>query len=244
MPCGLRFLTARKHWSSGPRKRRQLRKPRTRRAPGRFRRFEAHSRGYSGRHDWAVRSRILAKESDRPMAKRTWFGTRPRAWATRTFSCREDGRIDDDHGPSFARSSRRRYHRPRRVSPYWHTPQDTLDKVSPRSLAIVGHVIRNRSRTSEQIPIGRSRHLPCAVCVAPETVCLLSVSCPTHGASHHSAGRYNLYCAAGALARASLLINGREITGIRPFIAGRWRRLGPPARVGTSPAQAAPSHPV
>jgi Zn-dependent M28 family amino/carboxypeptidase len=25
--------------------------------------------------------------------------------------------------------------------PYWHTPQDTLDKVSPRSLAIVGHVI-------------------------------------------------------------------------------------------------------
>jgi Peptidase family M28 len=25
--------------------------------------------------------------------------------------------------------------------PYWHTTQDTLDKVSPRSLAIVGHVI-------------------------------------------------------------------------------------------------------
>lgn len=24
--------------------------------------------------------------------------------------------------------------------PYWHTPQDTLDKVSPQSLAIVGHV--------------------------------------------------------------------------------------------------------
>ena len=24
---------------------------------------------------------------------------------------------------------------------YWHTPQDTLDKVNPRSLAIVGHVI-------------------------------------------------------------------------------------------------------
>jgi Zn-dependent M28 family amino/carboxypeptidase len=23
---------------------------------------------------------------------------------------------------------------------YWHTPQDTLDKVDPRSLAIVGHV--------------------------------------------------------------------------------------------------------
>jgi len=24
---------------------------------------------------------------------------------------------------------------------YWHTPQDTLDKISPRNLAIVGHVI-------------------------------------------------------------------------------------------------------
>jgi Zn-dependent M28 family amino/carboxypeptidase len=23
---------------------------------------------------------------------------------------------------------------------YWHTPQDTLEKVDPRSLAIVGHV--------------------------------------------------------------------------------------------------------
>jgi Zn-dependent M28 family amino/carboxypeptidase len=23
---------------------------------------------------------------------------------------------------------------------YWHTPQDTLDKIDPRSLAIVGHV--------------------------------------------------------------------------------------------------------
>jgi len=26
-------------------------------------------------------------------------------------------------------------------APYWHTPQDTMDKISPRSLAIVGHVI-------------------------------------------------------------------------------------------------------
>jgi hypothetical protein len=24
--------------------------------------------------------------------------------------------------------------------PYWHTPQDTLDKISAKSLAIVGHV--------------------------------------------------------------------------------------------------------
>ena len=25
--------------------------------------------------------------------------------------------------------------------PYWHTPQDTLDKISPKTLAIVGHTI-------------------------------------------------------------------------------------------------------
>jgi len=25
--------------------------------------------------------------------------------------------------------------------PYWHTPQDTLDKISPKTLAIVGHVL-------------------------------------------------------------------------------------------------------
>jgi len=25
--------------------------------------------------------------------------------------------------------------------PYWHTPQDTLDKISPQSLAVVGHVL-------------------------------------------------------------------------------------------------------
>jgi glutaminyl-peptide cyclotransferase len=25
--------------------------------------------------------------------------------------------------------------------PYWHTPEDSIDKVSPRTLAIVGHVL-------------------------------------------------------------------------------------------------------
>jgi glutaminyl-peptide cyclotransferase len=25
--------------------------------------------------------------------------------------------------------------------PYWHTPQDTLDKISPKTLAIVGHTL-------------------------------------------------------------------------------------------------------
>lgn len=33
---------------------------------------------------------------------------------------------------------------------YWHTPQDTLDKVDPRSLAIVGHVLLETLRDLEK----------------------------------------------------------------------------------------------
>lgn len=33
---------------------------------------------------------------------------------------------------------------------YWHTPQDTLDKVDPRSLAIVGHVLLQTVPALEQ----------------------------------------------------------------------------------------------
>ena len=51
--------------------------------------------------------------------------------------------IDDDHGPFLKRQV------PAvdivrccdNEIPYWHTAQDTLDKVSPQSLAIVGHVL-------------------------------------------------------------------------------------------------------
>jgi glutaminyl-peptide cyclotransferase len=52
--------------------------------------------------------------------------------------------IEDDHQPFLARGvptvdiiDLNDYI----TAGYWHTPQDTLDKVSPRSLAIVGHVI-------------------------------------------------------------------------------------------------------
>jgi Zn-dependent M28 family amino/carboxypeptidase len=48
--------------------------------------------------------------------------------------------VEDDHIPFVRRSV------PAVVLidmeiPYWHTPQDTLDKLSPRSLAAVGHVL-------------------------------------------------------------------------------------------------------
>lgn len=59
------------------------------------------------------------------------------------FVSREEA-VSDDHGPFLSRNvpatdiiDYSGY-----VSlGYWHTPQDTLDKVSPRSLAIVGYVI-------------------------------------------------------------------------------------------------------
>lgn len=38
---------------------------------------------------------------------------------------------------------------PREV-PYWHTPQDTLDKISPKTLAIVGHTILESVKELQQ----------------------------------------------------------------------------------------------
>ena len=55
-----------------------------------------------------------------------------------------DTNLADDHGPFLSRGvpavdliDYNDYNN----AGYWHTPQDTMDKISPRSLAIVGHVI-------------------------------------------------------------------------------------------------------
>jgi glutaminyl-peptide cyclotransferase len=55
-----------------------------------------------------------------------------------------ESNVSDDHGPFLARGvpavdiiDFNDYSN----AGYWHTPQDTMDKISPRSLAIVGHVI-------------------------------------------------------------------------------------------------------
>jgi glutaminyl-peptide cyclotransferase len=49
--------------------------------------------------------------------------------------------VDDDHMPFIRRQVPAADIIDLDEFPYWHTTQDTLDKVSPRSLAIVGHVI-------------------------------------------------------------------------------------------------------
>lgn len=55
-----------------------------------------------------------------------------------------EANLSDDHGPFLARGvpavdliDYNDYNN----AGYWHTPQDTMDKISARSLAIVGHVI-------------------------------------------------------------------------------------------------------
>jgi glutaminyl-peptide cyclotransferase len=60
------------------------------------------------------------------------------------FPRREVGAVSDDHDPFLSRGvpavdviDLGDY----TSAGYWHTPQDTLDKVSPRNLAIVGYVI-------------------------------------------------------------------------------------------------------
>jgi hypothetical protein len=34
--------------------------------------------------------------------------------------------------------------------PYWHTPEDTVDKISARTLAIVGHTILESVKELQQ----------------------------------------------------------------------------------------------
>lgn len=60
------------------------------------------------------------------------------------FPKREVGAVSDDHDPFLSRGlpavdiiDLNDYS----SAGYWHTPQDTLDKVSPRNVAIVGYVI-------------------------------------------------------------------------------------------------------
>ncbi len=88
---------------------------------------------------------VLPKESDstRWLADLVWK-TAARLGYKDVFVDREVGRIDDDHQSFLSRGT------PSLdiidlndyiSAGYWHTPQDTLDKISPRNVAIVGYVM-------------------------------------------------------------------------------------------------------
>ena len=87
----------------------------------------------------------LARESNSTkwLADLVWK-TADRLGEKDIFVSRETGGISDDHQPFLARDlpsvdiiDLNDYI----TAGYWHTPQDTLDKVSPRNVAIVGYVI-------------------------------------------------------------------------------------------------------
>lgn len=66
------------------------------------------------------------------------------------FIVASNGGVQDDHTPFLS------HHVPAADItefpnyPYWHTTQDTIDKISPRSLAIVGHVFLESVRELQQ----------------------------------------------------------------------------------------------
>jgi glutaminyl-peptide cyclotransferase len=63
------------------------------------------------------------------------------------FVPNEIGGMIDDHGPFLKRGASAvdiidyKGYAPGSAMPYWHTAQDTMDKLAPKSFAIVGHVI-------------------------------------------------------------------------------------------------------
>jgi glutaminyl-peptide cyclotransferase len=66
------------------------------------------------------------------------------------FVARETTAIDDDHGPFLKRGVPAVDIIDLNGYRYWHTPQDTMDKISPKSLAIVGCVILESVRELER----------------------------------------------------------------------------------------------
>lgn len=57
------------------------------------------------------------------------------------LSTEDPSAIEDDHGPFLKRRVPSLDIIELNDYQYWHTPQDTMDKISPKSLSIVGHVI-------------------------------------------------------------------------------------------------------
>lgn len=75
------------------------------------------------------------------------WGTADRLGHGNVFIRKEVGAITDDHDPFLQRDVpavdiiELGGYMPGSSAPYWHTPQDTMDKLSPKSFAITGYVI-------------------------------------------------------------------------------------------------------
>lgn len=86
---------------------------------------------------------IPRESSSTPWLTDLIWQTAARLGYSSVFVSRSEG-VTDDHGPFLSRKVPAadiiEYSGYVNLG-YWHTTQDTLDKISPRSLAIVGHVI-------------------------------------------------------------------------------------------------------
>ena len=75
------------------------------------------------------------------------WGTARRLGYNNVFVPQQVGEITDDHDPFLERHVpavdliELGGYMPGSSMPYWHTPQDTMDKLSPKSFAVVGYVI-------------------------------------------------------------------------------------------------------
>jgi len=85
---------------------------------------------------------IQRERESTPWLTELIWSTAKRLGYGKIFLDEQQGPVGDDHGPFIRRGV------PavdlidfESQGTFWHTPQDTLDKVTPRSLAIVGHML-------------------------------------------------------------------------------------------------------
>jgi len=85
--------------------------------------------------------RIKREENSTPWLARIVWDTADRLHYSNYFVPQTTQEIDDDHVPFKKRGAPVVDIIDLNDYPYWHTTEDTMDKVSPKSLAVVGHVI-------------------------------------------------------------------------------------------------------
>jgi glutaminyl-peptide cyclotransferase len=85
--------------------------------------------------------KIKREENSTPWLARLVWDTADRLHYSSYFVTETTAEIDDDHIPFKKRGVPVVDIIDLNDYPYWHTTQDTMDKVSPKSLAVVGHVI-------------------------------------------------------------------------------------------------------
>jgi glutaminyl-peptide cyclotransferase len=97
--------------------------------------------------------RIARDRGSTPWLTQVIWSTARRLGYSASFVDDMQGPVADDHGPWISRGvSAADLIDFESGNTFWHTPQDTVDKVAPRSLAIVGHVLMEALPQIEKHP--------------------------------------------------------------------------------------------